>query len=86
MTPTQDERDDARHAAHELAFADALDDFNTADRAATNHGPGHEAFTLERYLRCLCVLALNDYSDRYWVGIGQAPHLDDPNESRGDES
>jgi hypothetical protein len=68
-------------------YQDAKDDFTAADRCIRNHFPGHEMYAVERYLRCLCVLAFDQYRERYRGAAWIAPEEDDRmvgNESKGD--
>lgn len=69
---------------HRVALSDALDDFNAADTCALTHFPGHENYAVERYLRCIAVLALNDYCARHEVGIPPVPRPDPTVDTRND--
>lgn len=50
-------------------YGAAMDDYLEADETAMRHERGHELYAVERYLRCLCVLALADFSTRRGVHI-----------------
>lgn len=60
-------------ACMQLLYDDARDDFDEADKCAVNHFPGHPNYALERYLRCLAVLALADFQARHNVGTFVMP-------------